>query len=253
MAIKLKTSPLDRRYRVSHNVIYDIESVKSGTGVFLNNTDNALQTADANAILPKLTIYSYPKNFDLNTKKDKDGNIKWSEIRDKTVEVFYLDQFMEDGDKWVFHLKNGNNDTSKITEYDKVGGADSVQESVYPYNIAKYFFDKCAEEIKVYINQQTKRGQTVDANDVNLMNDSIIPRWFFVGSGWTEGEYEFAYFVDSNDIDCLRKSLSDIINSSYINLLKDETSSALNAAKTKYNTPTIQNITVKYFIEGEEI
>lgn len=228
MAIKLETTPLDRRYWISHNVIYNIENLKKGEGVFINDSETALSQDGCEAIFPKLTVYSYDPNK-VNTEED---GFSYDNNSDVTKEVFYLDQFMEDGDMWEIE---GNN----LKSYQKVN---SVSNS---YTIEGAFFDGCVEEVKKYIAQQTKKGNIVNVDDMNFKNDTIVPKWVFAENDGTQVVNDLDFYVGNDTINEMRYSPMNMIKESYESLIEDETKMAFNTIKAKYKRPNAE-ITINF-------
>lgn len=137
--IKLKETPINRRYWINSNVIYKIENKKLGDGGAVTNetvgTNGDITYTNSTEKLPVINLYKAGSN--------------------QISQTFYLDDFIEIGDMWNISsgdvTKNGDNK-----------------------DIYNYFIFKCEQEIKALI--ESKPQLTVDDFENGRYND-VVPSW----------------------------------------------------------------------------
>ena len=206
--IKLNTTPINRRYWINSDVIYKIENKKLGdggaiTGESTNVDDGTITYTDSNDKLPSIKVFR----------------------NNKLEATYYLDSFIEVGDKW--NITNGT-----ITRNDTVT------------DIYTHFINKCNEEIETLI--KSKPSLTVsDFDGGNYGN--IIPD-FVLNTNTSEMRRSDGTTVINKII------LDTMIDISKTNIIKDEIANSFETSKKKYNiteTISLRDFVLANFTEGQ--
>lgn len=205
--IKLNTTPINRRYWINSDVIYKIENKKLGDGGAITsestNDDGTITYTDSNDKLPSIKVFR----------------------NNKLEATYYLDTFIEVGDKW--NITNGT-----ITRNDTVT------------NIYTHFINKCNEEIETLI--KSKPSLTVsDFDGGNYGN--IIPDFVLSTNTSVMKQSDGTTAIDKIEVDRM-------IDTSKTNIIKDELTNSFESSKKKYNiteTISLRDFVLTYFSEGQ--
>ena len=185
--IKLNTTPINRRYWINSDVIYKIENKKLGDGGAITsetvNTDGTIDYEDNHEMLPKIKVFR----------------------NNKLEATYYLDTFIEVGDKW----NTSDGTVSKIN---------------YDGTIYNYFKEKCVDEIQTLIksNPSLTVGDFDGGNYGNIIPDFVLNTNTSVMKE-SDGTTEIPKII-----------LDTMIDNSKIDIVKDELTKSFDSLKKKY-------------------
>lgn len=192
--IKLSTTPINRQYWIRESIIYKIENKKINNGgafVEVHNPEtDENEYVDRGNYIPTINVYEYT-NTDPQT--------------------YYLDVFIEDGDRWDF---------GEGGSIDKPDGLD----------IYDYFITKCEEEIKNFI----KNRPNLTLEDVRKgALDKAVPSWLL------DTDENFTLKVPTNDgeEDFPKISVETILSSIKNEIIVEELENTFISLVKKYNLP----------------